>query len=130
MDPFETHLTPLIALAQNSLVVNYISVHYFSLQTGVFEVADVAQTQTPSVPYTQPSCNEYVEHGAYAIQAVPDVVQVVEAENAAHPVCVDVFVVASEHYCYLQVPDVEIPVEATHKHAPSVPGFLQAIYVV
>ena len=39
----------------------------------------------------------YAEHVAYGMQAVPDVVQAVEAANATHPVCVVKLVVASEH---------------------------------
>ena len=57
-------------------------------------------------------------------------VQAVEAENATHPVCVDKFVVASEHNYNLHVPVVAVPVGATQKHVPSVPAFPQAIYVV
>ena len=56
--PLETHLTPVMALAQDALDVNKESVHYLSLQTDdvvaavvlVAAVVVVAQKQTPSVP--------------------------------------------------------------------------------
>ena len=61
------------------------------------------------------------------MQAVPEVVQGVEAEKATHPVCVAKFVVASEHNYNLQVPVVVVPEGTTQKHTPSVPEFAQAI---
>ena len=56
--PFETHLTPVIAVAHEALEVNRESVHNLSLQTEEVEAAVVlvaavevvAQKQTPSVP--------------------------------------------------------------------------------
>ena len=60
------------------------------------------------------------------MQAVPEVVQAVEAENATHPTCVVMLVVASEHNYNLQVPVVVVPVGATQKHTPSVPAFPHA----
>ena len=63
------------------------------------------------------------------MQAVPEVVQGVDAENARHPEWVDILVavaaVASEHNYNLQVPVVAVPVGATKKHVPSVPAFPQ-----
>lgn len=63
------------------------------------------------------------------MQAVPEVVHGVYADNAAHPVCVVMFVVASEHNCSLHVPFVVVPVGATQKQVPSVPALLHAVYV-
>ena len=58
LTPFDTHLTPVIALAHDALVVNKESEHYLSLHTEVVvaavvfvaAVVVVAQKQTPSVP--------------------------------------------------------------------------------
>ena len=58
LTPFETHLTPVIAVEHDRLEVSTESVHYFNLQTldvvaGVLAVefvVVVAQKQTPSVP--------------------------------------------------------------------------------
>ena len=57
--PLETHLTPVIAVEHEALVVNNESVHYFNLQTlvveagvvaVVFVIVVVSQRQIPSVP--------------------------------------------------------------------------------
>ena len=58
LTPFETHLTPVMAVKHEALDVNNKSEHCFNLQTldelaGVVAVAAVvvvAQKQTPSVP--------------------------------------------------------------------------------
>ena len=105
MTPFETHLTPVIALEHEELEVNNESVQVLSLQTdeddaavvAVAATVVVAQKQTPSVPVTQLVVTEYDEHELYGIQAVPVDVQAVYAENARHPAWVVMFVVESEH---------------------------------
>ena len=58
LTPFETHLTPVIEVAQDALEVKMESEHYLSLQTDVVEAAVVfvaavvvvAQKHYPSVP--------------------------------------------------------------------------------
>ena len=125
LTPLETHLSPLIAIAHEELDVNSESVHYFTLQrldvvAGVVAVAVVvvmAQKHTPSVPWTQLTLAVYDPQVEYGMQAVPDVVQGVEAENTEQPRWVDILValeaVASEHYYNLQVPVVAVPEGAT-----------------
>ena len=79
--PFETHLTPEIAVEHKELVVNIESVQAFNLQ--VLKV--LSQKQTPSVPCTQPAYTEYEAHVLNDMHAVPVVVHCVLAVNAEHP---------------------------------------------
>ena len=85
--PFETHLIPEIDLRQAALVVRVLSEHCFNLQTGAsVEFAEgVYQKQSPSVPKTHPACTLYDEHVLSDTQPVPDVVHLVVATNAEHP---------------------------------------------
>ena len=79
--PFETHLTPVIDVEHKELVVKIISVQAFTLQV----LKLVSHRHIPSVPSTHPAYTEYDEHTLNDMQAVPEVVHLVLAENAEHP---------------------------------------------
>jgi hypothetical protein len=125
--PFDTHFFGEIPVHAPFVVPPVISSHAFNLHVLVPVVAPTATAsiQTPSVPYTQPA-STYDEQVPNGIHLVPSLVHVPEETmKDAHPSLVVLFDEASPHSFNLQK-----LFDAFHKHKPSVPLLLHAVYVL